>query len=122
MKVPIFEYKYFSGHGLYVLLQIEDFSTFLLKMHKEFIQKGHNKLYVFWLFRFQPVVILSHPDTIKMVMRTNAPKTIFGPGYPFLIPWLGMSYEHLFSYTVKPVYTEPLFGLEEMFGLDRCSV
>lgn len=72
-----------------VLLQIEDFSVFLFQMHEEYIQKRREKLYVFWLSCFQPIVILSHPDVIKLVMRTNAPKTMFGPGYPFLIPWLG---------------------------------
>jgi hypothetical protein len=58
-------------------------------MHEEFIQKRREKLYVIWLSCFQPIVILSHPDAVKLVMRTNAPKTMLGPGYPFLIPWLG---------------------------------
>ncbi|XP_063396171.1 cytochrome P450 4B1-like [Mytilus trossulus] len=85
-KLPGPKPHWFFGN----IFQIKDFSDLMFRMHEECIGKG-DKLYVFWLFRFQPIIILAHPDTIKVVMRSNAPKTTIGPGYPFLVPWLGQS-------------------------------
>ncbi|CAC5419293.1 CYP4B1 [Mytilus coruscus] len=73
------------------IFQIGNFSDFQYKCHEEFIVQKREKIYVFWLSMFFPTVMLAHPDTIKEVMRSNSPKPTVGPGYPFLVPWLGQS-------------------------------
>ncbi|VDI00752.1 cytochrome P450, family 4, subfamily B, polypeptide 1 [Mytilus galloprovincialis] len=73
------------------IFQIGNFSEFHYKCHEEFIVQKKVKIYVFWLSTFFPTVMLAHPDTIKEVMRSNSPKPTVGPGYPFLVPWLGQS-------------------------------
>ena len=59
-------------------------------MHEEYVVKRHSKSYSFWIFTVQPIVFLTHPDTIKVVMKSNAPKAKSGAGYRFMIPWIGM--------------------------------
>jgi hypothetical protein len=58
-------------------------------MHKEYVEKQHAKGFSFWLFMVRPIVHLTHPDTIKIVMKSSAPKAKSGAGYLFMIPWIG---------------------------------
>lgn len=78
-------------------MQIGNFSEFHYKCHEEFIVQKKVKIYVFWLSTFFPTVMLAHPDTIKEVMRSNSPKPTVGPGYPFLVPWLGIDISDPFN-------------------------
>ncbi|XP_071180898.1 ultra-long-chain fatty acid omega-hydroxylase-like [Mytilus edulis] len=72
-------------------LQIGTFHDFVTRMHKKYVENLHTKGYSFWVFTVQPVVFLTHPDTIKVIMKSNAPKAKGNIGYSFMIPWIGDS-------------------------------
>jgi len=64
-------------------------SGFAQKNHECFVDKGH-KAYVMWITVFCPIVITTHPDTAKQMMRSTEPKGNSKiSGYKFLRPWLG---------------------------------
>lgn len=81
------EPHWFFGNAL----QIDNFDKFIRNMHKEYVEKKHARCYSLWLFMIRPIVHLTHPDTIKVVMRSSAPKAKSGAGYLFMLPWIGDS-------------------------------
>lgn len=52
-----------------------------------YVDKGE-KWYSFWLFNL-PVVMVTHPDTAKEILRSSEPKSHGILGYGGLMPWLG---------------------------------
>ncbi|XP_071181033.1 cytochrome P450 4A4-like isoform X2 [Mytilus edulis] len=72
-------------------LQIGCFHDFVCRNHEEYVEKQNAKAYTFWLFINRPILQLTHPDTIKVLMKSNAPKAKSGAGYLFVLPWLGDS-------------------------------
>ncbi|KAJ8312895.1 hypothetical protein KUTeg_010268 [Tegillarca granosa] len=65
-------------------------SDFLCRMQREFIDEKGVKMYVFWLFNL-PIVMVTHPDTAKDIMKSTEPKSLDLLGYGGLLPWLGQS-------------------------------
>ncbi|CAC5419296.1 CYP4B1 [Mytilus coruscus] len=72
-------------------LQIETFDGFFKKMCKEYVEEKRCKAFVYWLFVIRPLLTLTHPDTIKVVMKSTAPKSRQGAGISFMLPWIGES-------------------------------
>ena len=69
--------------------QIKNYSDFLLDMQKRFVDKG-DKMYTMWIFFFKPIIVVTHPDTVKALLRAGElkPKGKMD-GFHFLKPWLG---------------------------------
>ncbi|ESP03555.1 hypothetical protein LOTGIDRAFT_237658 [Lottia gigantea] len=56
---------------------------------KELLKK-YPRFYRTWLTPFKPVINLSHPETVKVLLKTSEPKPRgFGASYEFALPWLG---------------------------------
>ena len=50
----------------------------------------HKTLFRFWFGPLRPSVVCVHPDTVKVIMQSSAPKSLSGKGgYSLLLPWLG---------------------------------
>eukprot|EP01104_Vermistella_antarctica_P007252 TRINITY_DN1800_c0_g1_i2.p1 TRINITY_DN1800_c0_g1~~TRINITY_DN1800_c0_g1_i2.p1 ORF type:complete len:463 (-),score=99.52 TRINITY_DN1800_c0_g1_i2:67-1455(-) len=49
---------------------------------------GSGKLHCVWISFFVPVVLTTHPDTVKVILKLDTPK---GIGYKMVEPWLGYS-------------------------------
>ena len=44
----------------------------------------------FWFGPLQPTVMVTHPDTIKVILRSTEPKQMIGgAAYALFKPWLG---------------------------------
>lgn len=69
--------------------EITCWSSFLKRMQTLYVDKGE-KWYKFWLFNL-PVVMVTHPDTAKEILRSSEPKSHGILGYGGLMPWLGHS-------------------------------
>ena len=62
-----------------------------LRRNTEWTRMSKNGVYAYFL-PFGQVLVLSHPDVIKKIMRTAEPKGFIpatGSSYKLLIPWLG---------------------------------
>ncbi|KAL3861960.1 hypothetical protein ACJMK2_007967 [Sinanodonta woodiana] len=52
--------------------------------------RQYPRYFVLWFGAFRPVLFVSHPETVKQVLKTSEPKpTGFGGSYRHGIPWLG---------------------------------
>ncbi|VDI55369.1 cytochrome P450, family 4, subfamily B, polypeptide 1 [Mytilus galloprovincialis] len=60
-------------------------------MYKEYVEDKRCKAFVYWLFVVRPLLTLTHPDTIKVVMKSTSPKSRKGAGIAFMLPWIGES-------------------------------
>ncbi|KAK3708215.1 hypothetical protein RRG08_023624 [Elysia crispata] len=50
----------------------------------------HPKLNCMWMGPFDPVIVVYHPDTIKSILKSSAPKSRgFARIYEMLLPWIG---------------------------------
>ena len=58
-------------------------------MMKEYTEEKREKGFVYWLFCVKPILTLIHPSTIKVVMKSLAPKAKKGAGVSFMLPWIG---------------------------------
>ncbi len=73
-----------------ILFQHPDVSSCeLLPYFQEHTNK-YPRIFRLWLGPLLPFVILTHPDTIKMVLQTSEPKyTDYSSVYTLFLPWLG---------------------------------
>ena len=69
------------------MLQFTSYADFFEKS-KQFVVDGH-KTYVWWLGPFRCTLVVIHPDTVKVLLRSTQPKAGGGGGYDFLKPWIG---------------------------------
>ncbi|KAL3862090.1 hypothetical protein ACJMK2_008084 [Sinanodonta woodiana] len=54
------------------------------------LSRTYPKYYGMWFGRFRADVTVTHPDTVRKILKTSEPKpTGFGGGYRFALPWLG---------------------------------
>ena len=61
----------------------------MVLFQKEMVAK-YNRVFRFWLGPFVPSLVLVHPETIKVVTKTEEPKFTSGnAAYTLVLPWLG---------------------------------
>ena len=47
-------------------------------------------LSTFWFGALRPTILVTHPDTVKVILRSTEPKQMMGGGaYSLIEPWLG---------------------------------
>lgn len=57
---------------------------------KDVAQRHGNRAVAFWFGPFRPNVLVVHPDTIKLILKTTEPKALKDSGgYAMVVPWLG---------------------------------
>lgn len=103
-KVTTFLLKFYNKRQLFNrALGPEDFHWFYGNSHLFIFKPSHERSKFFkecgikftryfriWVGFFRPVLILLHPDTVKILFKSSEPKiTGFGGSYRFLLPWLG---------------------------------
>ncbi|ESO91583.1 hypothetical protein LOTGIDRAFT_122078 [Lottia gigantea] len=60
----------------------------IVDLNQELFDAG-NKIALYWFGPVRPVIAVGHPDTIKVILKSQEPKAGGGNGYDLLKPWLG---------------------------------
>ncbi|KAK6184296.1 hypothetical protein SNE40_006795 [Patella caerulea] len=76
-------FHWFLG-TLHLIKSVED----IFIIHKPLVKAGHKAIF-YWLGPQRPVLITVNPETVKVILKSTAPKSKGAGGYNLLLPWLG---------------------------------
>ncbi|KAK6189675.1 hypothetical protein SNE40_001678 [Patella caerulea] len=57
-------------------------------IHEPLMKAGH-KVILYWFGPYRPVLATVHPETVKVILKSTAPKSKGLVGYSLVVPWLG---------------------------------
>ena len=96
-------YKYLAYKNIFSLQfsNVVDYFGIVLPL----VQNVRPKIYHAWAMFLFPAFAVCHPETVKILLKSSAPKTKYhrGGGYRMAMPWLGtrkyiISCEHTYAY------------------------